>query len=163
MKSEKWKYIEGQNKKYLISSNGKVISRKNGQITLKGELLHDGYIRHAFSNNGEVKRYRRARLVASYFIRKPKPNEQVNHINGIKTDDRVSNLEWCTPSENNNHKIKILKRSAGSDHYKSKLTLDQVNFVRKSSDSLATLGKKFGVHKSTISKIKLRKTWKYEN
>lgn len=58
--------------------------------------------------NGEWKRIRIHRAIAEVFIPNPDNKPYVNHINWIKDDNRVSNLEWCTPRENNLHMFRAL-------------------------------------------------------
>lgn len=100
---ERWKIIE-EFPKYLISNKGDIKFLE----TLENRVSHinSGYELIVFAV--EQKRYSRLihRLVAKAFI----PNEHdkpcVNHINGIKTDNRVENLEWVTYDENIKHAIK---------------------------------------------------------
>lgn len=89
---------------YLITTNGEVISknyrntRKNGLKTLMPTV--DGYLCVGVDNNKKVTVHR---LVAQTFIPNPDRKETVNHINGVKTDNRVENLQWATRSENVKH------------------------------------------------------------
>ena len=79
---------------------------------IKGKRDLKGYIRVRLRINGKVKNRYAHRLVALSFIPNPYNKPDVNHITGIKTDNHVSQLEWCTPQENNEHGVRmgLLKR-----------------------------------------------------
>lgn len=101
MSDEIWKNINGYEGLYLVSSYGRVKSINN-DIILKPIVQSNGYC-HVGLHNGSPRQFRLHRIVAENFIPNPEKKQQVNHKNGIKTDNRVINLEWCTPKENINH------------------------------------------------------------
>lgn len=107
--NEVWKPIPGYEEYYEISSLGRVKRIKVGHGTQAGRIIkeyfdkHTGYCRVALSVNSKVKDYSVHRLVAMTFLPNPEEKREVNHINGIKTDNRLENLEWATPSENRIH------------------------------------------------------------
>ena len=84
---------------YSITSDGKVWSSKTNKF-LKAGLGKIGYYIVALHNDNKQKTFNIHRLVAESYIKNDINKGYVNHINGIKTDNRVENLEWVTASEN---------------------------------------------------------------
>lgn len=84
---------------YKINKNGEIKSLYYNKVL---KFLYDkkGYVRAHLYKNNKAKSYQVHRLVATTFIPNPKNKPQVNHINGIKNDNRVKNLEWATAKEN---------------------------------------------------------------
>ena len=92
------KEIEGF-EDYTININGKIFSKRTN-IFLKTRIDKDGYTMVVLSKKGIKKNISIHRLLAMSFIPNPENKPQVNHINGVKSDNRLDNLEWVTASEN---------------------------------------------------------------
>lgn len=129
---------------YTIHSNGQVYSNKNNKF-LKPCIDNRGYLRITLFLDGKPKTYKLHRLIAQLFIPQLEGKTQVNHINGVKQDNRVENLEWCTGSENTIHAVK--NGLMQSNHLK-KFVLDIENGVFY--ESATELAKLLGMNRITL-------------
>lgn len=104
MDTEIWKDIPGYEWLYQASSLGRIKSLKRKADRMI-RLSHDTNWYHQFSlyKHQSHKHGRVHRIVAQLFISNPDKKFYINHINGLKDDNRVENLEWCTASENTRH------------------------------------------------------------
>lgn len=107
---EEWKDIEGYAGRYQVSSLGNFVSitKRSGRKTMRGSLDTKGYVKITLYKNGARHTQGAHRFVAQAFIPNPENKTQVNHLDGDKQNNAVSNLEWCTNAENQQHKFHVL-------------------------------------------------------
>lgn len=169
MKSqENWRAIPGYEGRYCVSDLGNVMSMDflgTGLPGLmKGTENHSGYLTLELSLRGKKKRFHIPRLVMLAFIGPRPPNAQINHIDGDKKNNKLSNLEYCSRSENIRHAYSIGLMQVGEDHSKAKLTSTAVIEIRRlhaGGSSANALGRQFGITGATVRQIVSGRTWRH--
>ena len=142
---------------YEITREGEVINKKWGGRKLKPQPNGKGYLRVHIAG----KMYFVHRLVAEQYVPNPDNKPQVNHKDGNKLNNNADNLEWVTNQENRTHAIKNGLHFQGEKCSWSKLTKEDVDFIRKHAEySSKELAKMFGVSDSHIREIRRKESWK---
>ena len=164
---------------YFVDVYGQVYKkRKYGLVKKKPQLTRCGYLRVDLWNGGSYCHKSVHRLVAEAFIPNLENKPQVNHKNGIKTDNRVENLEFCTASENQIHAYKLFGYRGsrpmlgrfGKDNPHSKPVLQiKDDIIIAQFDSINDAEKITKIPHQSIGKVclgKLKQTkgfqWKYK-
>ena len=168
LKKEIWKDVVGYEEYYMISSYGKVWSKRTNK-EIKTTLGKTGY--YVFSTRLEGRKSKAIclkvhRLVATAFIENTENKPYVNHKDGIKTNNYADNLEWCTAKENSIHSIEVgLFNPYGEDNNISKLkdkdVIEIVNLMKEGKLKQTEIAKIYKVGKGTIRDIKFGKTWSW--
>jgi hypothetical protein len=158
-----WTDIVGYEGMYQVNKKGEVYSLKSGR-KLKPYTDSKGYKRVDLFNKGKVNK-KVHRLVAQAFIPNPKEYLQVNHINGVKGDNRVENLEWCNNSQNQRHSWSNGRKSKtkGESNGNSKLTKEVVIQIKDLSKTKSDLeiSRELKVPRTTVYNITKNRTWKH--
>ena len=149
---ELWSKISGYDD-YSISNTGKIKSfkkdKKDGKI-LKHSLL-EGYERVGLSNEDKRKQFLVHRLVAEAFIDNPENKPQVNHIDGNKLNNNVTNLEWVTSAENQKHAWETGLQKI-TDEQREKMSSTRIRNETSKGKNNPMYGKKFSdEHREKIS------------
>jgi hypothetical protein len=170
---EIWKDIPDYEGFYQVSNLGRILSiyRKNernrlvGGCYIKPIITAYGYQQCTLYKNGKGVIFRIHRIVMYGFLGINKL--PVNHLNGIKTDNRLINLEYCTHKENtiHAHKNNLIATARGENNCNSKLAEIDVIRIRKEAKSgllsRKELSAKYKIAASTLSQIINRKRWKH--
>ena len=160
--TEIWKDIPGYEGLYQVSNLGRVKSlsrivnyggrkRKTTEKILKQNISRR-YNSVQFQKCGKTITVHR--LVANAFISNPENKPQINHINGIRADNRAENLEWCTQSENQKHAYKIgLQKGFSCNHFTRKISVFRDEVLIKKYDSITECSVDMGLRYNSILRV----------
>lgn len=173
IEGEIWKPAYGLEEFYEVSNIGRIrtLYKDRWHNILIPQLTCHGYHAvHLTGATGRSKRYLLHRLIAFTFLGYREEGFIVNHINSIRDDNRIENLEWVNYSQNAKHSYKFGNRKNNNGHFlppgkgQKKLTLDIVKSIKKDlliePVHLGKIAKKYGVKGTTVSNIYYGKTWK---
>jgi len=167
MPAEEWKKIPGVDIRYEASNTGRI---RTVHPSLRCKTLatrkHQGYLSLRLTGRDWFVH----RLVCLAFIPNPENKPQVNHKNGIKSDNRLENLEWVTPRENTLHARDVIKTLFplgkhlffGSANGSTKLTTEQAREIKGLFGTLseAQIAAKFNISRGAIQSIKRGESWR---
>ena len=161
--------VFGYEKQYAVSNTGNIYSfERNGNwrfVKLKPTINHNGYERVTLFNNSKRRSFFVHRIVAENFLDNPENKRTVNHINAIKTDNSIKNLEWATHSENTQHAVdnNLAHRAKGSEMSKVLKEEDILNIIelRRSGMTHKSIGIALGRPATTIQSILNGRRWSH--
>lgn len=157
---EVWKDVVGFESLFLVSNFGEVYSKRSSKI-LKQNLHSNGYFTIATKIGGRKGKsicFKVHRLVAEAFLLNIENKPFVNHIDGVKTNNNLNNLEWCTAKENTKHAILTGLIDYSKRNVTYILNEYQISFIKENYKPFCrefgsrSLAKLFGVSKNTIVK-----------
>lgn len=148
---EEWRDVLGFEGLYQVSNLGNVRTVKRGEATVMSQKEQwNGYLSVHLRNKGVERRASVHRLVAEAFIPNPDGLRDVNHKNGIKTDNRVENLEWLSHSDNMKHQYRVLKTGRYGHLYNPAEPLIKDEKIRKAVRAWAEAD---GINKLLVIKM----------
>ena len=173
-----WVKIEEFKGNYEVSDTGLVRSvarveiRSNGwrypviERIMKPSLTADGYERVGLMLSGKLVTRSVHRLVAKAFIANTSNKPQVNHLSGVKTENNVENLEWCTSAENVRHAFDngLAFGLRGSKNPSAKIDEMQALTIKtliSAKFKLVKISKELGISINIVKDISRGKTWKH--
>jgi hypothetical protein len=143
--------------RYAADSDGQIHSHKFGDRVLRAGTLPSGYQVVCLNLRGKSCTAYVHRIVAfAYHGLPPTPEHEVNHKNGQKSDNRPSNLEWVTPSENWHHAARTGLRRPMKGKSEDPTLIAEVAHLLAKGISQRQIATRLGINKNTVNKVALR-------
>ena len=168
--SEKWLPVPGYEGYYSVSDRGRVRREKRAAGATIGQILRpktksNGYVDVTLSRHSTKRSHMIHRLVLRAF-RGPCPKGwECRHLNGIRTHNHLTNLEWATHTTNMRDKVRHGTASVGVTHGCALLTNNDVVTIRtlyaEGSETQKSMARRYKVASATISHIVNRRNWKH--
>lgn len=166
--AEDWRSIEGWEGFYSVSTLGRIRRDAPGRNASAGRTLRGtpckGYVLAVMCDGARRERRLVHRLVATAFIGECPPGNEVNHLNGVKDDNRRENLEYVTRSENGLHASRVLGKNdqRGERNPAATLSAAKVLAIRErlaAGASYRKVAAEFCVSRWTVGDIALHRRW----
>lgn len=139
----------------IMCCDGVVKNIKTGNI-LKPYRMKKGHAQYSLSVEGKVKKVMGHRLIATYFVKNPKPSEYdcINHKDGNPFNNDYQNLEWCTDLMNKEHARVNGMFQQSMNRYNARFNEEQILTIHTLNWSQADIARHYKIASSVISKIK---------
>lgn len=163
--NEVWSAIPGYNGNFFASNLGRIKSYVGKERILKPRLDKDGYLRVRLTIGHKHRKHIFVhRLVMLAFVGECLPDHQVNHKNGVKSDNQLDNLEYCTDAQNKRHAFDTGLRAnkIGAESHAAKLTdgkVCEIKHLLAEGVEGAVIAAMFGMSRAQISRINTGKHW----
>ena len=166
--------LSGWEQSHQITSDGEIYSLPRsyhrphlGTRTVSGRKLkqrpdRDGYMTVCLNYEGrQLTKWVHVAVLESFVGLRPESNERIEacHLDGTRTNNNLSNLQWGTSKENSAHMEKHGTRFREDRHPRAKLTPEQVKFVRSYEGNVAQLARDLNVSQGALSSIRSGKNW----
>lgn len=176
---EEWRPVVGYENLYEVSNFGRVRSKeaevrqRYGTRTRRSRMKkiitnENGYCTVNLFKDNKIKIHKCHRLLMTAFVPNPEKKRVINHKDGDKQNNHISNLEWSTHKENSIHAVQngLAASLKGEDCHNTFLTnrdIYEIRLLHYNGIRYSTLAKVFGMHEKNISQIVNRKNWKHVN
>lgn len=163
--NDEWKEIQNY-PDYIVSSDGEVASRKSPNLKiLKPHSRKNGYLSVELCVDGDSRKQLVHVLVAETFLGpRPTPAHEVNHKNGVRSDNRGHNLEWVTRGENQRHRFDVLRHKGvrGEAHGRAKVSEMDVHAIRErvaAGERRREIAAEYGISPRSVGNIVRGDSW----
>ena len=148
---EIWVDVENYEGLYKVSNMGNILSLRRNKLVI-GDINNAGYRRVILYKEKKRERFFVHRLVAKYFCPNYKEENVVNHLDGDKQNNKASNLEWCSRSENDIHAYNLGLRGANNSKRVAKYNLETLEIIAI-YDSIVEASRENQIWASAISEV----------